>query len=99
MALVWQMYRLLVNLPTFSSCFNNFIKLFIKIYETSVEYICCEIISTDDIANGEATRSGPSPAVDHWCPPHTFKIYAPISYMAPGCCIHPIFYLKNVLPS
>jgi len=77
MTLVWQMYRLLINLPTFSSCFNNFIKLFIKIYETSVEYICCEIISTDDIANGEATRSGPSPAVDHWCPPHTFKIYAP----------------------
>jgi len=77
MTLVWQMYRLLGNLPTFSPCFNNFIKLLIKIYETSIEYICCEITSADDVANGEATRSGPLATVDHWCPPHTFKIYAP----------------------
>ena len=52
MALMWQMYGLLVNLPNFSSGFSNFIK--IKIFETSVEYICCEIISADDIASGEA---------------------------------------------
>jgi len=25
MALVWQMYRLLVNLPNFSSCFSKFV--------------------------------------------------------------------------
>jgi len=30
------MYTLLVNLPIFSSGFNNFIKSFIKIFETSV---------------------------------------------------------------
>jgi len=47
MALLWQVYRLQVNLPNFSSCFSNFIKPFIKIFETSVEYICCEIISAD----------------------------------------------------
>ena len=40
MALVWQMYRLQVNLPNFSSCFSN----------------CFEIISADDIAIGEAAR-------------------------------------------
>jgi len=56
MALVWQMYRLQVNLPKFSSCFSNFIKSFSKIFETLVEYICCEIISADDIATGEAAR-------------------------------------------
>jgi len=56
MALVWQMYRLQANLPKFSSRFSNFIKSFIKIFETLVEYICCEIISADDIATGEAAR-------------------------------------------
>jgi len=50
MALLCQMYRLLVNLTNFSSCFRNFIKLFIKIFETSVEYICCGIISGGDTA-------------------------------------------------
>ena len=50
------MYRLQVSLPNFSSCFCNFIKSFIKIFETLVEYICCEIISADDIATGEASR-------------------------------------------
>jgi len=56
MALLWQMYRLLVNLPNFSSGFCNFIKSFINILETSVEFICCEIVSADDIASGEAVR-------------------------------------------
>jgi len=56
MALVWQMYKLQVNLPNFSSCFSNFIKPFIKFFETLVEYICCEIISADGIATGEAAR-------------------------------------------
>jgi len=56
MALVWQMYRLQVNLPNFSSCFSNFIKSFIKIFETLVKYIHCEIISADDIETGEAVR-------------------------------------------
>jgi len=56
MDLLWQMYRLLVNLPNFSSGFNNVINSFIKIFETSVEYICYEIISADDIASGEAVR-------------------------------------------
>jgi len=46
------MYRLLVNLHNFSSCFINFIKIF----ETSIEYIWCEIISADDTASGEAVR-------------------------------------------
>ena len=55
MALVWQMYRLQVNQPNLS-CFSNFIKLFIKIFEILVEYICCEIISADEIATGEAAR-------------------------------------------
>ena len=55
MALVWQMYRLQVNLPKFSSCFSNFIKSFVHIFETSTECICCEIISADDIS-GEAVR-------------------------------------------
>ena len=55
MALVWQMYRLQVNLPNLS-CFSNFIKLFIKIFEALVEYICCDIISADEIATGEAAR-------------------------------------------
>jgi len=56
MALLWQMYRVLVNLPNFSSGFSNFIKSFINIFETSVEYICCEIISADDIASDETVR-------------------------------------------
>jgi len=56
MVLVWQMYKLQVNLPNFSSCFSNFIKSFIKIFETLVEYTCCEIISADDIATGDAAR-------------------------------------------
>jgi len=56
MAFLWQMYRLLVNLPNFSSGFSNFIKSFIKIFETSIEYICCEIISADDIVGGQAAR-------------------------------------------
>jgi len=56
MALLWQMYRLLVNLLNVSSGFSNFIISFIKIFATSVEYICCEIISADDIASGEAVR-------------------------------------------
>ena len=56
MALLWQMYELLVNLRNFSSGFSNFIKSFIKIFETSVEYICCEIISADGIAGGQAVR-------------------------------------------
>ena len=47
---------LLVNLPNFSSGFSNFIKSFIKILETSVEYICCEIVSADDIAGGQAVK-------------------------------------------
>jgi len=50
------MYRLLVNLPNFSSYFRNFVKSFIKIFQTSVEYILCEIISADDTASGEAVR-------------------------------------------
>jgi len=50
------MYRLQVNLPNVSSCFSNFIKSFIKIFETLVEYICCEIISADDIATSEVAR-------------------------------------------
>jgi len=56
MALMWQMYRLQVNLHNFSSCFSNFLKSFIKNFETLVEYICCEIISADDIATGEAAK-------------------------------------------
>jgi len=32
------------------------IKSFIKIFETSVEYIWCETISADDTASGEAVR-------------------------------------------
>jgi len=56
MAFLWQMYRLLVNLPNFSSGFSNFIISFIKIFATSVEYICCGIISADDIASGETVR-------------------------------------------
>jgi len=56
MALLCQMCRLLVNLPNFSSCFRNFIKPFIKIFETSVECICCKIISADDTASGEVVR-------------------------------------------
>jgi len=56
MALLCQMYRLLVNLGNFLSCFRNFIKSFIKIFETSVECICCEIISAEDTASGEAVR-------------------------------------------
>ena len=56
MVLLWQMYRLLANLPNFSSGFSKFIKSFIKIFATSVEYICSEIISADDIASGEAVR-------------------------------------------
>ena len=40
----------------FSSCFRNFIKPLIMIFETSVEHICCEINSADDIASGEAVR-------------------------------------------
>jgi len=35
---------------------SNFIKSFIKVFETSIEYICCEIISADDIASGAAVR-------------------------------------------
>jgi len=56
MALVWQMYRLLINLSNVSSSFSKFIKSIIWIFETSFEYICCEIISADDIANGEVVR-------------------------------------------
>jgi len=56
MALLHQMYRLLLNLPNFSSCFRNFIKSFIKIFQTSIEYIWCEIISADDTASDEAVR-------------------------------------------
>ena len=59
MALLYQMYRLLVNqagLLTFLSCFRNFVKSFIKIFETSVEYICPKIISADDTASGESVR-------------------------------------------
>ena len=56
MALLCQIYRLPVNLANFSSCFRKFIKSFIKISETSVEYICCGIISADDTASGEAVR-------------------------------------------
>ena len=56
MALLWQMYRLLVHLPNFSFGFSNIIKSLSNIFETSVEYICCEIISADDIASGEAVR-------------------------------------------
>ena len=29
-------------------------------------------------------------------PATPFEIYAPVSRLAPGCCIHPILYLKNV---
>ena len=48
MALLCQIYSLPVNLPNFSSSFRNFVKSFIKIFQTSVEYIWCEIISADD---------------------------------------------------
>jgi len=41
---------------TFLLVNRNFIKSFIKLFETSIEYICCEIISVDDIASGEAVR-------------------------------------------
>jgi len=51
------MYRLQINLPHFSSCVSNFIKSFITNFETSFEYICCKIISADDIASGEAVRN------------------------------------------
>jgi len=30
--------------------------------------------------------------------PHIQNLCPPISCLAPGCCIHPILYLKNVLP-
>jgi len=56
MALLCQLYRLLVNLPNFSSCISNFIKSFVKFFETSVECICCEIIFAEDAASGEAVR-------------------------------------------
>jgi len=56
MALVWQMCRLLLHPPNVSSCFIKFFKLFIYIFETSGEYIHCEIISADDIASGEVVR-------------------------------------------
>jgi len=56
MALLCQVYWLLVNLPNFSSCFRNFIKSFVKIFETSFKYIWREIISADDTASGEAVR-------------------------------------------
>jgi len=41
---------------------SNFIKSFIKIFETLVEYICCEIISADDIATGkrQIQENGPN---------------------------------------
>jgi len=56
MALVWQIYRLLVNLPNFSSCFSKFIKSIINIFEISVEYICYEIISSDHIASRDVVK-------------------------------------------
>ena len=56
MAVSCQKHRLRVNLPNFSSCFRNFIKLFIKIFETSVEYIWFEIIFADDTASGEPVK-------------------------------------------
>jgi len=56
MALLCQVCKLLVNLSNFPSCFSNFIKSFIKIFEISFECICCEIISVDDTASGETVR-------------------------------------------
>jgi len=74
MALVWHMYRPQVNLPNFSACFSNLIKSFIKIFETLVEYICCEIISADELATGEAARMSDTRdwaecqgIFNHWC--------------------------------
>jgi len=56
------------------SCFRNFIKSFIKIFETLGEYICCEIISADDIATDEAVRTSDTRdwteyqvIFNHWC--------------------------------
>jgi len=46
----------LLHLPNFSSCFRKFIKSFIKVFETSFEYIWCVIISADDTASGEPFR-------------------------------------------
>jgi len=43
MALVWQMYRLLVNLPNFSSCLSN-------------EKICADDIATGEAARMSDTR-------------------------------------------
>jgi len=56
MALLRQIYRQLVNLPIFSSCFRKSIESFIKIFEISIEYVCCEATSADDIASSEAAR-------------------------------------------
>jgi len=56
MALVWQMHKLIVKLPNFSPCYSKFIKSIVYIFETSIEYICCEIISSDDIASDAVVR-------------------------------------------
>ena len=41
-------------------------------------------------------QTSPAGATVVLAPP--FEIGAPISRLAPGCCIHPILYLKNVPP-
>jgi len=56
MALVWQMHKLIVKLPNFSSCYSKFIKSNIYIFETSIEYIFCEIISSNDIVSDAIVR-------------------------------------------
>jgi len=48
MALVCQMYRLLVKLPNFSSCFINFIKAFIKIFELQTILPVVKLPDTND---------------------------------------------------
>jgi len=47
---------------------------------------------TNEKGTGESDHTpGPSAVGVQWCPP-------PISCLTPGCCIHPVLYLKNVAP-
>ena len=47
---------------------------------------------TNEKGSGESDHTpGPSAVGVQWCPP-------PISCLTPGCCIHPVLYLKNVAP-
>ena len=43
----------------------------------------------------KSIQPGPSPARGQWCPAPPFKFCAPhFNVWSPGCCIHPILYLK-----